>query len=238
VWWAAETFDVYVGVVTCWVAGHAEQSQPVECRDLAAALTLVQEKSQAARRSRRLHRPPALRIWLSGGLARPFLVGPVAGLRRWHEAMALASAAAPEATGLTGSCRTVLEGWPGDRAALAIAVPTPLLERIDQEARRLRQSVQSIRPWWCRMVESASAPAAAGETLAIEDSDALTILREQAGQFVLARTYSPRPSADQVASVVVRTALAEGVEESEVRVLNGYPADALGRAAAPPSERA
>jgi hypothetical protein len=238
VWWGAEPVDVYVGIQACWMAGNADQAQAVEFGDLAAALASAQAQAEATRRGRKLRRRPAVRIWLSGGLARPFLVGPIAGLRRWHEAMALASAAASEATGLTESCRTVLEGWPGDRAALAIAAPTPLLERIDQETRRLRLSVQSIRPWWCRLVESASSPAAAGETLAIEDSDALTILREHAGQFVLARTYSPRPAADQVASIVVRTALAEGVEESEIRVLNGHPADALGRVTAPPRERA
>jgi hypothetical protein len=223
VWWGAEPVDVYVGLDGCWVSGSgAEQGRAVAFADLARALRSVQQRVEAARRGRRLYRRARLRIWLSGGLARPFVVGPVAGLRRWHEAVALASAAAADATGLAEPCRVVLESWPGEQAALAVAAPAPTLQDIEQETQRLRLPVQSIRPWWCALLERSPSQLSA-QALAIEDRDALTILRERAGQFVLARTYAPKPSADQVAPIIARTALAEGIEAGDIKLLSADP---------------
>ncbi len=230
-WWAAEAVDVYVGVEAFWVAGNAEHPQATEVSDLAAALTLIQARAEVARRGRRLHRRPALRIWLSGAYAQPFLVGPIEGLRRWNEAVALADAAALDATGLSDPCRVVLEDWPGEHAALATAVPAAILEHIGLQTRQAGLAIQSIRPWWCRPVEQLSVQSV-DDAIVIEDSDALTMLREQAGRLVLARSYAPRPPADQLEPIVARTALSEGIEADDMRVVRWRPADDLAHAAA------
>lgn len=230
-WWGAEPVDVYVGLDTCWVAGNAEHPLGGEFGELPAALASLQTHAEAARRGRKLHRGSKLRVWLSGGSARPFLVGPVAGLRRWHEAMALASATAPDATGLTEPCRVVLEDWPGEQAVLATAVPVATLEHIRHQIRQAGLAIQSIRPWWCRPLEQLSAQSAY-DAIVIEDSDALTMLREQAGRFVLARSYAPRPPADQLEPIVARTVLSEGINADDMRVVRWRPADDLAHAAA------
>jgi hypothetical protein len=229
--WGTEPIDVYVGVAACWVAGNAEQPQAIEFSELAAALKNLNQDIKATRRERKLYRRPKLRIWLSGGFARPFLIGPVAGLRRWSETVALASAAASDATGLTEPCRVVLEDWPGEQAALATAVPLAILDHIGQHTRQAGLAIQSMRPWWCRRLDQLS-PTGADDAIAIEDGDALTMLRGQAGGFVLARTYAPRPPADQLEPIVARTALSEGINADDMRVARWRPTDDLASTAA------
>jgi len=46
-----------------------------------------------------------LRIWLSGGLCRPFIVPAVPGIRGTVEWQRTAAALAPQRTGLAGPCR-------------------------------------------------------------------------------------------------------------------------------------
>ncbi len=145
---------------------------------------------------------------MSGGLARPFLVGPVDGLRTWSEALALATATAPGVTDLDGPCTTHLEDWPGDRAALATAVSQTVLDEMYAAARAARVKLVSIRPWWAR-VATDSLPEQGG-VVAIRDSDALTVIGMSAGRPDLASTYSPLPELDQMRASLRRAALSQG----------------------------
>src|SRR5207245_1953611 len=92
-------------------------------------------------------------LWLSGGLARPYLCGPVDGLAGWKEAEAFAAAAAPEATGLEAPCRVRLEDWPGEVPALGTAIDASLSESIDALARSRRIVWRSVRPRWTAVLE-------------------------------------------------------------------------------------
>lgn len=211
-WWGAERVDVYVGRDQCWVGGTLAHPRAERFGELGSALERA--------RGRGVTR---VAVWLSGDLAKPFLLGPVAGLRRWQEALALAQAMAVEATGSIDGCQVVLEDWPGERPALAVASPSKSIDTIHIEVRRLKLRLQSIRPWWCRVVDRDRERGVNAVAMAIEDSDALTLLREADGRPVLARTYSPLPASDQIHALVARAALAEGVAIDEFRVWRWNP---------------
>jgi hypothetical protein len=160
-------------------------------------------------------------LWLSGGLARPFLCGPVAGLTNWAEAEAVAVAAAPEATGFDGPCRVQLEEWPGDAAALCTAIDAPLAQAIDEIARVRRVAWCSIRPRWATLLDEALAERPSVRLLAFAEEDAFTLLGGSSPQgvptagFELAATCSPAPSADRTTALWHRTVLSRDVQTDD-----------------------
>ena len=84
-------------------------------------------------------------VWLSGALARPFMFGPVAGLRGWREAHRAAEAAASAAGEFDGPCTVFLEGDPGLQTVLATAVARDTFDSVYEIATSLRVRVRSIR---------------------------------------------------------------------------------------------
>jgi hypothetical protein len=211
VWWAADPVDVMIGRDACWVAGMAGSSPSVALfSQLDEALDQVARVSTAQAGLRRWRRRPAIRVWLSAAWARPFVVAPVAGLRRWREALQIAQAQAPEQTGLEGDLKVELEDWPGDHPAVAVAADASVISRIETKAAARKLAVRSIRPWFCRAMGAQSACLEAA-LVAIEDADALTVFVQIRGHLVLARSYTPRPDGETQAALLTRLALAESI---------------------------
>lgn len=220
---AAEPVELYVGLRECWRAGTATTPEARRFDSPAAALEGMGSSSRGR-----------LRVWLSGALARPFLVGPIAGLRRRREALEAARAVAGALAG-SGALEVVLEGWPGQKAALAIASPSATMVELGALCVRLRLRTAFIRPWWCRVLE-AMPQATQVTAVAIEDGDALTILRDSGSEWLTARTYHPKPATDQLAQAISRLALSEGIAAEEIVVARWDPTLLLhhaGRAGAP-----
>ena len=142
-------------------------------------------------------RSPYIRVWLSGVLARPFIVGPVAGLRRWSDALAFAKAAAPGATDLDGPCVVALDDWPGERPALATAMERAVFDSIAASAKATGTRLASIRPWWAKVAGAINAGTAS--------------------HFESLSTYLPRPGPSQTNALLNRVALAAGLSHDDVR---------------------
>lgn len=161
-------------------------------------------------------------LWLSGGLARPFLCGPVEGLAGWDEAEAMASATALQATGLGAACQVRLEGWPGDGAVLGIAVEGAVVQAVAEIARARRLAWRSVRPRWAGLLDEALARHSSVSLLACAEEDALTVLGGAAGaervashEFELAATYAPAPAIDRAMSLWKRTILSRDLRPDD-----------------------
>jgi hypothetical protein len=156
-------------------------------------------------------------LWLSGGLARPFLCGPLAGLKSWREAEAFAVAVAPEATGLEGPCRVQLEDWPGDVSAIGTALDAVLAEAMDAVANSCRISWRSIRPRWAAALDDILAQRLSTALVAVAEEDALTLLCGSTTAVAsprgleLASTYAPAPDPAQTTALWHRLMLSHDV---------------------------
>jgi hypothetical protein len=161
-------------------------------------------------------RRPRVRVWLSGALARPFLCGPVAGLARWAEAQALATAAAGAGTGLERPCEVQLEGWPGSTSVLAVAVEAATLRALEAAAREAGVVLRSVRPWWASALHAACTQPAAPRLLAVTEADCMTVIGGTDGGFELARSVVPKPAEDDAAHLLARLTLTQGIASEQV----------------------
>ncbi len=162
-------------------------------------------------------------LWLSGGLARPFLCGPVVGLTTWAEAQVVAVAAAPESTGFDGPCQVQMEEWPGDAAVLCTAIEVSLAQAIDEIARVRRIVWSSVRPRWATLLDETLAQRPSVSLMACVEEDAFTLLgapsphtpAAASAGFELAATYAPAPSADRTTALWHRTMLSRDVQPED-----------------------
>jgi len=202
--------------------------------DVAAALARWTADIARAHATRWRRAPVAL--WLSGGLARPLLCGPVDGLRGWREAEAFAAAAAPEATGLAGPCIVAFEDWPETAPAFATAIEQALADTIAGLAREHRIAWRSVRPWWAAALQAALRERPSVRVLAVAEDDALTLLggpppqsglasRAQAA-FDYATTYAPAPDDAQATALWHRTLLSHDILADDARFVRTAPAAA------------
>jgi len=174
-------------------------------------------REAAARATGRWSRRVPVRLWWSGALARPFVCGPVEGLRRWREALALAQSLAPDATGLGADCVVTVEDWPGPQPTLATATAATTLAAVHAAAALHRVNVRAIRPWWAAAANHARTADSAATLVAARDGDALTLLGWQSGRWHTANAYLPAPSPEQAERLLARLAVSVGVAADSVR---------------------
>lgn len=154
---------------------------------------------------------PSARVWLSGALARPFIFGPVEGLKRWHEVLALAKTRAADATGIVEGCEVTVEDWPALHSTLAVAVGSSLLDALESGAQRVGVRLKSIRPWWAMAAEHLLGARNDGALTAITDPDSLVVLTSQGGRVDAANAYLPRPAGHEADALLARVALTSGI---------------------------
>lgn len=160
-------------------------------------------------------------LWLSGGLARPFVCGTVAGLAGWNEAEAFAAASAAEATGLDGACRVHLEDWPGEGPAVATALDAGLAQAIDELAATRRITWRSVRPRWAAALDELLAQRPSATLFAFAEEDALTLLcgSRETGPGVanlsLASTYAPAPDQLNAQALLSRLMLSQDLQPDD-----------------------
>lgn len=171
-------------------AGHPAQwhTQPTAA-DLIATLLQLAVQSQP--------RPRSLHLWLSGAYARPFVAGPLAGLRHWHEAQTVLAAMAPDATGLEGPCAVWTAGPVHREATVVVAVPLALLHSLHQQAKAQSLRLRSVRPWWSAAFNAGLVATPEAQLHVLDDGEALTSLHEQGGLCRHAATQWPAPDAAQ-----------------------------------------
>jgi hypothetical protein len=186
-------------------------------QDTAAAID-AQMRALAAQRSSWL--PTRLHIWLSGALARPFLFGPVTGLKGWREAQEAAAAVAPSICGLTAPCVTFVESDPTRVAVTATAVEASLIEALYESARVHRMHIASVRPAWARVLEHQSPERPDELLLCCRERDALTILAATGDRMLFAATYCPAPSGMDVESLLRRLQASLGLNDESLAVVD------------------
>ncbi|HET7868352.1 MAG TPA: hypothetical protein VFL86_28405 [Burkholderiaceae bacterium] len=186
--------------------GLSRAGQPMQWQALPMAAdpiaTLLQLAVQSQPRPRNLH------LWLSGAFARPFVAGPLAGMRRWHEAQTVLAAMAPDATGLEGPCAVWTAGPVHREAAVVVAMPQALLDELSRQAKAQALRLRSVRPWWSAAFNAGLAQAPTARLLVLDDGEALTSLQGEGEAHNLttseAATQWPAPDEQQRAGWLAR----------------------------------
>jgi len=208
-WAGSEIAQVYLGQRTAGVADPLAESaagvawitgdSAADCWQLA-----IESLAPARWRKRKVH------VLLSGALARPFMMSPVAGLRSWREAAQVGSSLAPDATGLAGPCEVWHGAWTPDAASLVVAIDAELRQLIESTARQARVRLAGLQPWWAAALQQASQQSPATRFLAAEDTDSLTVVCGDDESFSAATSYAPCPQSDQTDALFTRLLLAQG----------------------------
>jgi hypothetical protein len=212
--------EIYVGQFSAgWAVDGQTQGWSAHATPLAGLERWIGEIE-----ARHAHRWRKARVdlWLSGGLARPFVCGPVAGLRGWRDAETVAASAAAEATGLGGACQVRLEDWPGEEPALATALDASLVEAIEnfETSRRIRW--RSVRPRWAAALDERLAQRPSPRLFALAEEDALTVLcaardsTDEVGNVQLASTYAPPPNKEDARALMNRLVLSNEAQPDDV----------------------
>lgn len=202
--WSAsfEVADVYVGLRETGVAvGESLSWQGHDA--IEAGLDDVFARLAGERRRR-------ARVWLSGALARPFLCGPMQGLRHWREVESLAEAMAGEQTGIESPCIVQVEDWPSPAASLAAAMSQAVCATVHALAREHRIRMRSLRPWWAGVVDNIVAAEPTVRTVSVTDGDAMVVLRGDSGQWEAATSYVPALGPEQARQLFARQSFNEG----------------------------
>jgi hypothetical protein len=185
-------------------------------REGASALDALLAK--ARRRGRRAWWPEPLHVWLSGGLARPFVFGPVVGLNGWREAQEAAQALAPAACGITAPCTARVETDPSSTRALATAVSTALIDGLHDATRTRKLRIASVRPWWARVTEDARLTQNNGLLLCCRDEATLTALAWRGQEVAFAATYPTTSGAHDDAALMRRLQSSLGIADDNVAI--------------------
>lgn len=209
-WSGGSEFDVYVGTRAIAVSRGVERvlAQQVDSVDaaLGALRQWVHEGTERAR----------LRTWLSGGLARPFIVPEIAGVKGNIERQQVARSLAPQHTGLGGDCAV----WIDAGSRVAVAVQETTLERLlalCADAPRAHR-IASIRPWWSEALRWKLAEEPETTALAAQDCDSLTVLAGRGGGFEVATTLSPVADAETAEAALARQMLSADIAEDRLRL--------------------
>lgn len=203
-WWVGtRPRDVYLGTRAVHVCDGAELrfSQAVDGFEAALSAAGRWHAAEAGRQS--------LRIWLSGGLCRPFLLPEAQALRNREEMLRVATTFAAARTGLSAPCEIRLDVGPPPSLPLATAVEATTLEKINAAfaPRRLR----SIGPWWAQVLNQALALPDPPVALAVQDCDSLTFLMGRDAGFERATGYFPMADRGTADATVARALLSAGV---------------------------
>jgi len=206
VWWDRAALDVYLGTrrVAAWGPGREIVSHAVE--GFSPALEAVTALLDATSRGQHV------RVWLSGGLCRAFLLEPVEGVPGHADRLRVAASMAPRLTGLSGPCHVWLDRAGHDDAAVGVAMEEATLGALVESIRSRSCRLSSVRPWWS---EPLRVQAKAG-ALIVGDCDSVTTLAGEGRRFACASTLAPLADDAAVAAAVMRQRLAS--EATDVRI--------------------
>jgi hypothetical protein len=193
-----------------------------------AAAALEAMLAKAAERGRRAWWPEPLHIWLSGGLARPFVFGPVVGLNGWREAQEAAQALASAASGIAAPCTARVETDPTSTRALATAVSTALIDGVYDATRTRKLRLASVRPWWARVTEDARLAQNNDLLLCCRDEAVLTALAWRGQEVVFAATYPTSSGTHDDATLIRRLQSSLGIADDNVAIARSVEREGAG----------
>jgi hypothetical protein len=215
VWWAgSKPEDIYVGGRALAVCRGQER--------LVVRTTGSFEESFSTLAEWCAQRPQGrgkLRVWLSGGLCRPFLAPALEGLDDVNEQQMALEAMAPMQTGLTGPCAVWRDGKKGEASGLrpCAAVSGEVLLRLEEALAAHWKRVISISPWWTALLGRALKEDKTLSLLTVRDCDSLTVLAGSKCSFSLATTIAPVQNDDAAAAALSRLLLTLNTDHGERR---------------------
>jgi hypothetical protein len=205
--------DVYLGTRAVAVCCGAEVLLTEHVEDFDGAVGRLQAWLQTQPKC------PSLRLWLSGGLCRPFIVPAVTGLASTAERLKVAEAMALQKTGLTGDCQVWLERADKAGIAIAVAIERVRLAQITRVTSKIERKpdILSIRPWWSEALRHVLGREPGAVALGVQDCDSMTVLAGQIGAYEMASTYSPVFDEPTAQSVLMRALMPfEGLDGNEI----------------------
>lgn len=208
-WWAGSEAHVYVTQV------GASLRLPGVAETVSIAANGAAHAMGSAIEALKVHAPRVrrARVWLGGAIARPFMLGSVAGLRDRVEALSIARARAAQYTGLDGPCEVWLDAWQADVDCLAVAMERSLLDAATSEAERWGVRLSGISPAWNAVLTGALADRRP-QLLAVREEGALTLLALSDKRVVRASVATP--TSDRVEAHIQRSAVSWAIPSDEV----------------------
>lgn len=103
-----------------------------------------------------------MRVWVSGALARPFVIQPESAARTVQERKMIGIALAKQSGALTGSPQVWVEPFPRHPRSLCVAMDSELLQQLHGTASATGMSLKSVRPTWNRILDVLHEPAPGG----------------------------------------------------------------------------
>jgi hypothetical protein len=186
VWWAGpEATDIYLGTRCLAVFEGQERVFLQSLAEGELPSTAFDQWIRGAKRRARI------RVWVSGGLCRAFLVASAPQLKSRDELVKVAQAMAPASTGLSEGCRVWVDGEGGPAGTVATAMDRVALEAIVSGAKAGGLRVLSIRPWWAELLRAALVENPALRSLAVRDCDSVTVLAGEGSRIEQATTQAP-----------------------------------------------
>jgi hypothetical protein len=161
-----------------------------------------------------------LRIWLSGGLSRSFVVQPVPGVQTEEELRRVAVTLASRLTGQLGACKVWMDHGKLEQPRVAVAVQRSDLDKLEEVVKVFgrRHRITSIRPWWSEVLRTALRRQPHAAAVATQDCDSLTVLVGQGETFEVATTLTPVIDCETADSALARLLLSADVPEGRAVV--------------------
>lgn len=191
-WAGADHVDAYVGTKLVAICKPREQLVVWSADASCGASELIHRWGQDQQR------PLKIRIWLSGGLCRPFLLPPIARSSA-DELRKIAASLIPAQIGWSEPAlvRVDMPSVRGD-STVGVAVKNRTIEELTRALGAGRHRPVSIQPWWGRVLRAALAIRPDADCLVVQDCDSVCLI---AGERRSIRTASVvTPIADHTAA--------------------------------------
>lgn len=218
-WAGSEVWDLYLGLEAFGLAPQGTAPAWTSHTDVLAACSAAVAQVPRSRRLHRWLRRPEVRIWLSGAIARPFVIEWPDGLKGSEERLRLAKSMVAVATGLETPCAVWLSERAGSTPSLAVALDAQLPDTLSQAAARQGLVASSIRPWWSKVLQLEVQQSSQLDLLVVEDEDSLTVLGSQSNRWILADSYVPASLGQHCEALIARRTLSMGLASDRVRRL-------------------
>ncbi len=182
-WAGSDPMDLYLGSRAVMLARGAS-AEAAHGTDAWEASLLCLAKVAAA-----LPRRAAVRVWLSGGLCRPFVMPVPAALKSEVERQRAMAAFAQRACGFDGPVRVQWHGGRKGEPVIGMAMDAAVLDSIKAALSTL--SVRTLAPWWMAALNHQLQRAPDTACIAIQDCDSLTLLAGEGAGFTQASSLTP-----------------------------------------------
>jgi hypothetical protein len=195
---------VYLGtrVVAACTAGGPVAASRID--GVAAAMDFLQRWSQEQ------PRPPKLRIWLSGGLCRPFMLPRIAGSSA-AELEKIAVSLVPEQIGWFEPVTVRVDMQRNSGQAVAVAVKSRTLDELRQALGTPRREPVSIQPWWAEVLRISTAKHPHAQCLAVQDCDSVCVIAGEGPFTRSASVVTPIEDRTAAEAAIARLRFTQGI---------------------------